>query len=355
MKKNLLFLFFIIFFANILNAGEQIELIGSPVEIRELNIYSSRKEEFLSQIIKKFSEENNVKINFKNDNVYKLIESLKNQQSSVDLLITADAGSIEEAKQSDLLEKSNCALYDEIDDFFLDGECYWSAISFRARVIAYARSDKNIKNKLKNYDDLVKNGINGTMLFHKKILLTPSSSPYNQFFVAYMMFIEPDLTGNFIMNLRKNAYRDPSGSDTENIKSLAHGYGDLALVNSYYYFRMALSQDKKNKKIAETVGIIFPNQNKKGTHINFSAVGIVKNSKNKELAESFIAFLLSDDVQQIIVDENKEYSVNHYDLNIKLNDKIGAKNIKFDMTTRLTDISKLLQPAYKLLKEASWH
>ena len=45
MKKNLLFLFFIIFFANILNAGEQIELIGSPVEIRELNIYDRSGDE----------------------------------------------------------------------------------------------------------------------------------------------------------------------------------------------------------------------------------------------------------------------------------------------------------------------
>ena len=363
MKKHILLLCFGLFFANFLNAEEIVEsseslnelIESSPLEIKELNIYSSRKEEFLSGIIKKFSKENGVKVNFKNDNVYKLIESLKNQQSSVDLLITSDAGSIEEAKQNNLLEKSDCELYKNIDGFFLDGECYWSAISFRARVIAYSKKNNNIENEVNNYNDLVREGDYGEMLFAKKTLLTPASSPYNQFFVAYMMFTEPDFANDFVKNLRKNAFRDPSGSDTENIKSLAVGNGEIALVNSYYYFRLLLSNDEKNKDLAEKVGVIFPNQNKKGAHINFSAVGLLKNSKNKELAEKFISFLLSEEVQKMIVNENKEYSVTQESLNNELNEKIGKKNIKFDMVTKLTEVSKLLQPAYALLKKAEWY
>jgi iron(III) transport system substrate-binding protein len=360
MKRRFFFLLFCVIFFRSVFAEEIPESQENKeenliIEQKELNIYSSRKEEFLSEIIKKFSEENNVKINFKNDNVHKLIESLKNQQSDVDLLITADAGSIEEAKEENLLEKTNCEIYDKVDSFFLDEKCYWSAISFRARIIAYTKKNDNIVDELKNYEDLVKTNHGHSMLFHKKILLTSSSSPYNQCFVAYMMFVDPDFANDFVINLRKNAYRDPSGSDTENIKSLSHGHGEVALVNSYYYFRITSSEDEKNKKIAERVGIIFPNQNKKGTHINFSSVGMVRNSKNKEIAEKFISFLLSDEVQKMIVDKNKEYSVTRNDLNDELNSKFGMKDVKFDMTTKLTEVSKLLGSAYDLLKKANWH
>lgn len=367
MKKYFILFILNLIFVSFVNAAEMENSVADEQDMgwkekleganqEELNIYSARKEEFLSEILKKFSEENNVKINFKNDNVYKLLESLKNQQSNVDLLITSDAASIQDAKENDLLEKSDCAIYKDMDNFFLDGDCYWTAVSFRARVIAYSKKiEENIQEELKNYDDLVKKDREGRMIFLKKILLTPSSSPYNQFFTAYMMFIEPDFADEFIVNLRRAAYRNPSGSDTENIKSIAHGNGELSLVNSYYYFRLLFSDDVKSRDVAEKVGIIFPNQSKNGTHINFSTIGVVKNSKNKELAEKFIKFLLSEDVQKLIVEKNREYSVNQEYLNVELNSRAGLKNVKFDFKTNLIDVSKLSKPAYDLLQRANWH
>ena len=112
----------------------------------ELNIYSSRKEEFLIDLLETFSKKYKVKINTKNDtDVYKLIESIKSSRTvsdkrlDADLLITADVSSMNYAKEEGLLEQSSCEIYKDIDKFFLDGDCYWSALSFRARIIAYSK------------------------------------------------------------------------------------------------------------------------------------------------------------------------------------------------------------------------
>ena len=70
------------------------------------------------------------------------------------------------------------------------------------------------------------------------------------------------------------------------------------------------SKTESDKRSGESVYIIFPNQEGRGTHINVSGIGILKASKNKENALKFIEFLLSPEAQEIITNENYEYPVN---------------------------------------------
>ena len=47
---------------------------------------------------------------------------------------------------------------------------------------------------------------------------------------------------------------------------------------------MKLLNDDEEVKAGQTVGIFFPNQEGRGTHINISGIGITKNAPNKENA-----------------------------------------------------------------------
>ena len=84
----------------------------------------------------------------------------------------------------------------------------------------------------------------------------------------------------FLKGFTNNFARKPSGGDRDQIRAVAAGEGDLALVNSYYFLKMK-SQD--NKKILKNVIEYFPKDNFMKTHINISGAGIIKNSKNKEM------------------------------------------------------------------------
>ena len=321
-------------------------------EQMHLKIYSARKEEFLKDIFDKFEKLHNVKIDYINDDAYKLIERIKsddNSGSRPDLLITADMGAMDYANSQGLLIPADCNIMKKLDSFFKDNDsCKWAAITFRARLIAYAK-DKINPAEIVNYSDLAEEKYRG------QIIATPMSSPYNQFFLAH--YLETSNQNNvrkWLSSFTSNLASSPSGSDTEKIRSIAAGNGSLALVNSYYYLRFAFAKDSDRKAVFSKVGAIFPNQDSLGTHINFSSIGIVRGAQHKIIANKFIEFLLSDEVQKILVEKNYEYSVT-LDNNEMLNKKLGFDNVKFDKQTSLIKVAKNVKDVLKIASEYGWN
>ena len=59
---------------------------------------------------------------------------------------------------------------------------------------------------------------------------------------------------------------------------------------------------------AEKVGLIFPNQDDRGTHVNISGAGVLKYAPNRENAIKFIEFLTGDWAQNAFTESNHEYT-----------------------------------------------
>ena len=106
-----------------------------------------------------------------------------------------------------------------------------------------------------------------------------------------------------------NFARPPEGNDTAQIKAVADGVGDIALVNTYYVARLMKSKDPAEQAIAAKVGVFFPNQRDRGTHVNICGAGVVKTSRNKAGATKFLEHLASREAQQIFARGNYEYPV----------------------------------------------
>jgi iron(III) transport system substrate-binding protein len=104
--------------------------------------------------------------------------------------------------------------------------------------------------------------------------------------------------------------RDPKGGDRDQIKAIAAGEGDVAVVNSYYLGNMLNSSSEEEVAAGNKVEILFPNQENRGTHINVSGAGVAKHAPNKENAIKFIEYLASEKVQKVFAEANYEYPVN---------------------------------------------
>jgi len=104
-----------------------------------------------------------------------------------------------------------------------------------------------------------------------------------------------------------NFARPPKGGDTDQIKAVAAGECALGLANTYYYVRLLKSP--KDKDVAGKVGVIFPNQKDRGTHVNVSGAGVLKHAPNKENAIKFLEYLASDFAQAHFASGNNEYPV----------------------------------------------
>ena len=109
---------------------------------------------------------------------------------------------------------------------------------------------------------------------------------------------------------RHNFAQNPEGGDRDQAKAIAAGIGDVAIMNSYYFGQMLNSQEPEEVKVAENLGVFFPNQETTGTHVNISGAGVVKGSKNVENAVKLLEFLTDEEAQSKFASANYEYPVN---------------------------------------------
>ena len=145
--------------------------------------------------------------------------------------------------------------------------------------------------------------------------------------------------------------RKPQGGDTDQIRALAAGEADVAIVNSYYYGRLVASKREQDHQLVESIGIFFPNQNGRGTHVNVSGAGIVAHSSNKSEAVSLLEFLSGPLGQKLFADLNHEFPVNPEVAPSQIVSDWGA--FKAD-NVPLAELGELNGAAIRLADEQGW-
>jgi len=143
-----------------------------------------------------------------------------------------------------------------------------------------------------------------------KLLVRSSENIYNQSLMASIIASTgPENAKKWAAAVVSNMAREPKGNDRDQVKAVAAGVGDLAILNTYYIGKLLASDNQQEVAAGKAIGVIFPNQNGRGTHINVSGAGVAKYAPNKENAIKFIEFLSSEDAQRVFAETNFEYPV----------------------------------------------
>ena len=301
MKKIIIFLVSIVLF------GCQHKQVDNKI----VNIYSKRHYQVDKDLFKKFEEEHNIKVNIVKANSDELIERIKTEGKNcpADLLITVDAGKLYKAANENLLTKINTKeINADIKQELLDKNSFWLPITYRARIIAYNPKKVNI-DELSTYEDLTNEK------WKNRILVRTSSNAYNQALLSSLVAHHgEEFALKWSNNLVDNFAREPKGNDRDQVRAIVANIGDVAIVNSYYIGLLQSSSDSLDKKTGESVKVFFPNQakNERGTHINISGVGLLKNSPNKDNALKFMKFITSEYAQEYYTNNSFEYPVNKH-------------------------------------------
>lgn len=274
----------------------------------EVNIYTARHYDVDAELYSKFTEETGIKVNVVEGNAAELIERINREGASTpaDLFITVDGGILNTAKVEELLQPVESSAVDaQVPVDFRDKDSHWIGLSTRARVIVYAK-DRVDPSELSIYEDLAGEKWKG------RLLVRSSTNLYNLSLLASFISINGEEEAEkWAAGIAANLARDPEGGDRDQAKAIAAGVGDVALMNTYYVGRMSVSDDPEEVKVAEQVGVFFPNQETTGTHVNLSGAGLIKHSKNKDNAVKLIEFLTAPEAQAIISQANFEYPVNN--------------------------------------------
>jgi iron(III) transport system substrate-binding protein len=235
-----------------------------------------------------------------------LIERIKSEGANTpaDVLMTVDAGNLWRAQEAGLLQPiSSKELQAAVPNNLRDSRGHWFGLSKRARVIVYNKS--RVKpSQLSTYEDLANPKWKG------RLIIRSSSNVYNQSLVGSMLAVHGGKkTEDWAKGVVANFANPPKGNDTAQIKDVAAGSADLTIVNTYYVVRLMESKKPEDREIASKIGVFFPNQRDRGTHVNISGGGVVKNSDNRAAAILFLEYLVSPEAQAILAKGNNEYPV----------------------------------------------
>lgn len=273
----------------------------------EVNVYSQRHYDSDKALFKKFEEKTGIKVNLVTAKAEELVSRLtiEGANSPADILITADIGNLYDAKQKDLVQSvKSKTLNENIPSHLRDEDGKWFALTKRARVFVYNPAKVNEKD-LGDYFSITKPEFKG------KVVARTSTHVYNKSLLASIIAHHGEAKAlEFATNLANNLARDPKGGDKDQIRAVAAGEADVAIVNSYYLGVMANSKDAVDRDVVKGLKIFFPAQNTTGTHINVSGASVTKHSPNKENAIKLIEFLTSKEAQGTLAEGNYEYPVN---------------------------------------------
>lgn len=288
------------------NSENQEETANQTSQSGEVNVYTHRHYESDQQLFDQFSKETGIKVNVVNASADELMQrmELEGENSPADVLITVDAGRLYRAKEKGLLQPvSSETLTNNVPARFRDNDNQWYGLTYRARVLAYDKN-KVDSTQLSTYEDLA------DPKWKNQVLIRSSDNIYNQSLMASIIAAHgTEEAKEWAQGVVNNMARTPKGGDRDQVKAIASGQGNIAVVNTYYIGKMLSSDDPDERKAGEQVKILFPNQNGRGTHINVSGAGVSAHAPNKENAIRFIEFLSGNEAQQVFAQANYEYPV----------------------------------------------
>ena len=273
----------------------------------EVNVYSGRKEALIAPVLEAFTEKTGIRVNLLTGKADQLRARLlsEGRNTPADVLLTSDVANLHRASTSGLFQAIDSRLLmQRIPSRYRDPNGKWFGLSIRARVIAYAK-DRVKRNDLSTYEDLADPRWRG------RIVVRSSTNVYNQSLIASILAAHGNIAaGEWVAGLVENMARRPQGGDTDQIRAVASGEADVAIVNSYYYGRLLASVKDRDREVVASLGIFFPNQGDRGTHVNLSGAGVTAHARHRFEAITLLEFLSSQKGQRLFADINHEFPVN---------------------------------------------
>lgn len=279
-------------------------MTAAQAQEKVLNLYSARHYQTDERLYENFTKQTGIKINRIEGKEDELMERLRNEgaNSPADVFITVDATRLAVADSYGLFAPVKSKLLESRIPAHLHTDT-WFAFSTRARVIIYNRSAVKAED-VQTYASLADPKLKG------KVCSRSGAHPYNLSLVASLIAHDGEAkTEEWAKGVVANFARAPKGGDTDQIKSVAAGECGVAVSNTYYLARLIRSDKVDDRRMMERVGIVWPNQANRGTHINISGAGMVKTAKNPEAAVKFLEYLASDEAQRYFADGNNEWPV----------------------------------------------
>lgn len=281
---------------------------GASAQEQALNLYSARHYSTDEALYANFTKATGIKINRVDADDAGILARLKAEgvASPADVILLVDAARLYKGEVDGLFKPVKSQLLEDAIPAQYRGKATaegtpWFGFSTRARVIVYDKV-KVKREDVDTYEELADPKNKG------KICIRSGSHPYNlSLFGAVTEHLGEQKTQEWLKGIVANLARDPKGGDTDQIKGVGSGECQIAVSNTYYIARLIRSSNPDDKALMERVGVVFPNQNSWGTHVNIAGGAVARNAKNPVNAVKFLEYLASAEAQNYFANGNNEW------------------------------------------------
>lgn len=271
-----------------------------------VNVYTARHYDTDMALYDEFTRTTGVKINLIEGNSDALTQRIVNEGefSPADMLITVDAGRLWRAAEAGIFSPVDSDVLEQRVPAHLQApDNTWFGLSKRGRVMVYNKA-AGLPEGIARYEDLTDPRL------ESKVCMRSSGNIYNQSLLGSIIEHQgPTKALEWASGVVANFARPPRGNDTAQLRAVAAGECGVSIANTYYIGRFLGSDAPEDKKLVDAIGIVFPNQDDRGAHINISGAGILKHAPNRANAVAFLEYLTGDFAQRLFAEGNNEYPI----------------------------------------------
>src|SRR6187200_574548 len=305
-----------------------------------LTVYSGREEELVAPLFEKFSDATGIDVEVRYGDSAELAATIAEEGSNspADVFFAQDPGSLGAVDaQLDALPSETL---DRVPARFREAEGRWVGTSGRTRVLVY------------NTDRLTAEGLPASVLeltepaWKDRVGIAPTNASFQAFVTAMRLSLGDERTREWLEALRANGAKTYE-KNLPIVEAVAAGEVDVGLVNHYY-----LALVKEEQPDAPVANHLFE-AGDPGTLVSVAGAGVLASTDQRDDAEAFVEFLLSDDAQRFYVDQAEE---NEYPLVAGIDPPAGL--VPLDEIqgpdVELTAFGAELESTVELLRETGW-
>ena len=341
-KRNLVFSFLFL--------GILIGLFAPSISFANqgsINIYSHRQPFLIQPFLDAFTAKTGINTNvlYSKKGLAARIQA-EGKNTPADVVLTVDIARMMSYQRKNVLATIDSKILEKnVPKHLRSSDSTWFALSKRARVVAISK-ERVTESEIRRIEDLT------SVKWKGRICSRPGSHVYNRSLLASIIAANgADDATKWAKGLVSNLARRPQGNDRAQIKAIHSGECDVALVNHYYYGKLLFSKVPSQRSWANSVNLIFTNQNDRGNHVNISGGGVAKYSKNKLNAIRLLEFLTEETAQRLYGEINFEYPVNPA---VKLGKELAKWGSFKEDKISIERIASLAREAQKIIDRTGW-
>jgi iron(III) transport system substrate-binding protein len=261
----------------------------------KLTVYSGREEELVAPLFDQFEQKTGIEVEVRYGDSAELAATLAEEgdNSPAEVFFAQDPGSLGAVEKEGLLAELPADTLARIPERFRDENGRWVGTSGRVRVISYNTdmlSEDEVPDSVFELTDAKWKG---------KVGVAPTNASFQAFVTAMRLSEGEERTRGWLEDLNANGVKFYE-KNLPIVEAVADGEIELGLVNHYYLYLV------KEESPDAAVANHFLAGTDPGALVSVAGVAVLDGADDKDEAEQFVEFLLSDEGQRFYTEEAEE-------------------------------------------------